>query len=137
MRKRLAILFLLLANLVFLAHAAIPHHHHGSVACFAVSHCDESDDHGDHCDGAEHSHDHSDSSLCRVLQDVVASETSSYKFKIEINDFQSLIHAIIPDFSNLENEELDINLLLRDASFKSFYKSIIVSCQGLRAPPVC
>ncbi len=141
MKKTLIISFLLLANLLFLAHAAIPHHHHGSVTCFAVSHCCEGEDHehsndDGHC-GTEHNHDHSNGSLCKILQDIVPSETNNHKFKVEVNDFQSLILVLIPDFSNLENEEVDINFLLRDTSWQSFYESIIVSGQGLRAPPIC
>ena len=138
MKKKLTILFLLFASLVFLAHATIPHHYHGSNTCFATAHhCCESSTYEHHHHGAKHHHDHSDTSHCQLLQDIVVSETNSYKFKVELNDFQSLILALIPNFSDFEMEELDIGSLQRDISFQSFYKSILVSCQGLRAPPVC
>lgn len=135
MKKTLAISFLLLANLVFLAHAVIPHHHHGSVTCFAASHCDEDEAHNH--DGEEHHHDHSESSICQLLQDAVPSEANSQKFKIEASAFQLLPLALVPQFIHIANLNSEEVLLLRDDSCQSTYKSIIISYQGLRAPPVC
>lgn len=135
MRKTLAISFLLLANLVFLAHAMVPHHHHGNATCFATSHCD-SDEMYNHNE-AEHEHDHSDSSLCRVLQDVVPSEANNQKIKIEVNDFQLLLLTILPQPTQLTNIDCTEVFLTPDGYDLSLYESLIVSSQGLRAPPVC
>jgi hypothetical protein len=134
MKKIFAISFLLFANLVFWAHAVIPHHHHGNVTCFEVSHCCNDADHNHE---ADHNHDHSDTSLCRILQDVVPTESSDQKFKVEVNDFHSLFLAVIPELISLDNHEVDIVLLLRSDFSQSLYESLIVSGQGLRAPPAC
>ena len=42
MKKAIAISFLMLANIILLAHTIVPHHHHeNEVICFFVSHCNE------------------------------------------------------------------------------------------------
>ncbi|OQX72504.1 MAG: hypothetical protein B6D64_15035 [Bacteroidetes bacterium 4484_276] len=57
MNRLPALFFVLLANIVFLAHAVIPHHHHDSEVCFESSHCQSHNEPHEH-GPAEHSHNH-------------------------------------------------------------------------------
>ena len=135
MKKTLAILFLLLANLAFLAHVVVPHHHHGNATCFVVSHCDDGDSHSH--DEPAHNHDHSEGSLCKIFQDIVPSGSNDQKFKAEVNDFQQLTLIVIPEFVYLTDLKGENVFFLQTDSYISLYESIIVSSQGLRAPPIC
>jgi hypothetical protein len=39
-RRTAAKAILIMAGILFLAHAVVPHHHHGNLICFVKSHCD-------------------------------------------------------------------------------------------------
>ena len=57
MKRLPALFFILLANIVFLAHAVIPHHHHDSEVCFESSHCQTHSESHEHS-ATEHNHNH-------------------------------------------------------------------------------
>lgn len=38
MKKTIALFFIFFANIILLAHAALPHHHHGEEVCITISH---------------------------------------------------------------------------------------------------
>ena len=78
MIKRKAVTsFLALAGILFLAHAVVPHHHHGNLVCFANSHCDYHGTESGHDNSPEsHHHDGEDCSDHCILKDpVVLSST--------------------------------------------------------------
>jgi len=62
--KYSACIFLCLATILLLAHDAVPHHHHGGVACFLGEHCHDHKagypDGGTSSNHSDHSSEHND-----------------------------------------------------------------------------
>jgi len=143
MIKRIsAISFVLLANIIILAHAVIPHHHHKSEVCFVNSHCQANDESHKHT-AAGHDHEHDGNNFCQncVLKTVVIlpanhlrQEGKSFNCvdnRPEFDGFHAilfdsgLIKHILPDFSNTPPPLLS-----------SSYSSLVRIGLGLRAPPL-
>lgn len=132
MKKSFAISFLFLATVIFMAHAVVPHHHHGRSSCFDASHCqDDEDFSADH----DHSHGNSGYTFCHLLLEMVP-ETNDYKLKVAISDFQPLLF-VVPQLLYLTNLDTELIFLLRDVFHQPLYDFIVVNSQGLRAPPIC
>lgn len=137
--RKLAIFFLLLANLVLLAHAFIPHHHHDDIICLASSHC-QSAEHGHHfCANPHHGHDSQRSTDCCSLKQTVILPAGQGKSDCRYvtthnhhsGDFQA---AILQQSCCLPLVEQ--NLSLRPAVPVQFYDRYQNSSLRLRAPPV-
>lgn len=141
MRNKIAFIFVLLANMVLLAHAIIPHHHHHESPAAIAFDCSHEEEH-------EHEH-HEKLPFCN--DDHEEGETKS----CEITDA-----PIIPNSQNKLNELLEqvvttdilfISLYVFNYSFFSsgsycpdeivesipIHTRFLFSSQGLRAPPVC
>jgi hypothetical protein len=57
-KRTTAASFLILAGILFLGHAVVPHHHHGNLICFVKSHCTDEYPAGDHGSSPDsHRHD--------------------------------------------------------------------------------
>lgn len=142
MIKRITVTaFFILANVLFLAHAVIPHHHHYNQICFKNSHC-QHDDYQDDPDTNQddHSHDGEKNTDDCVLKEpiVVISNQwwTDFKFysttdRSGLDDFHPYhlnngIEFQIPSFQSLIYEQVD------DSSYSSFVSASL----GLRAPPV-
>lgn len=77
-RKKTALLFVLLANIVILVHAVAPHHHHHNQVCIDNVHCQNdftapkhsTSEHNHHPDGSEETDD------CALKQAVVIPANS-------------------------------------------------------------
>ena len=135
-KKTTAIFFILLANIIILAHAAFPHNHiHGLVNMF---------DEQLHSNGVSHEHHNSDSNngsgqneadFCLLNQAVQAGRNETainfqdYEEHI-INDFilRSGIEIIFPHFFNIPPPFFEVS--------PSLYSFLFKSGTGLRAPPV-
>lgn len=113
------ILFLLVA-ISFLAHEAVPHHHHDNLKV-----------HNECC----HSHDQkSEQSSCHVLNHISNVKVIAFNFKIELGSKTDL------SYSSLDNSQINFSanlfqkilqrspLLLKSQLFNAF--------RSLRAPPV-
>ena len=146
MKRRIAIFFVLLANIILLAHAAIPHHHFPYTAIFIAQDVDVEHVHDhDHDPSAfnfnhHHHNDKDDYDHC-LLNKVISITKNNAKsavnsdidfdFGYNFEDFQ----AIVPDFS-FDWDIPIITINLKPHLFSSSYISYSASVLGLRAPPV-
>lgn len=139
--RNLALFFLLLANIVLLAHAFIPHHHHDDQICLASSHC-QSESHDHHfCANPHHGHDSQRSSDCCSLKQVIILPGNQLKSDCKFvntpnnhrhsNDFQA---AILPEKCCCLSV-LEIFAKRQDQVFQFYDRPENHSLQ-LRAPPV-
>lgn len=78
-KRRIAFTFLLLANLILLAHTAIPHHHHQNLLCFEREHCSDDGIQHEHVQQEQnHQHDSDPfSNLCLLADDFISASSNS------------------------------------------------------------
>ncbi|MFA9389426.1 MAG: hypothetical protein ACERKD_06445 [Prolixibacteraceae bacterium] len=138
-KKRVAILFLLFASFVLLAHSFVPHHYHKSQVCIENDICeDHSDNHINENIPHQHRHEHdgeNNTELCHLQQvDAIPGD----RHNNTIHYFY--IHGA--DLGNFLNTSTSIDLsapLLCTIKFHSelslFYAYQGESAVGLRAPP--
>jgi hypothetical protein len=137
MKKRgVAIFFILLANLIILAHGAIPHHHL-PFQVVAENRSDISNHSHRHNHATTHSinHHHSDKDdydrcLLNKVVSIQKDNTSNVTdFDHSVVSFQAILaEAIDCDFSSIA---IDFEVTTSSFSYVSYAASVI----GLRAPP--
>ena len=143
MRKAIAILLILSANIVLLAHVMIPHHHHDNIACFVIPVEEEHDNCCDHDTDHKAQHESNSSDDCCILNDLLAIIPDGYKQ--ENFNFEFIFREI-----NFGIEASDINFLAENTTFNKFhiafrvkpylensYEVFATQSLGLRAPPAC
>lgn len=143
MIKRLpAILFILVANIVLLAHAVIPHHHHEKEVCIVSSHCDSDGDSHNH-DKAEHKHQHHGGNSVDhcVLQQILISPPNKIKHEIKSLDLDT--NLFLTDYSQAIFNDNSNDLVCFSSYLKSkppsityTYLNYASTVLGLRAPPL-
>lgn len=142
-KKTLAISLILLANLILLAYAAIPHHHHKNEVCFEDSHCHHHNDAHDHdAEGESHDHDNSEGEHpCCELSQITATPLNQTKPEVKCIDFTDDFKYSSHLLFTFEN--LNLARLLSAAKIKCRIDySPTVNSQplslhtGLRAPPI-
>lgn len=141
-KRTAAYAFLLLANILFLAHAVVPHHHHnGNNICLIKDHCSGDNLHHGHGDeGESHNHDGDDNSDNCVLKTPVALPTDLNKtdFHLTPNSSGDSDHDSLYD-NILNSSFLKLPVLAAfvfERSGTCFYRSQVSASPGLRAPPV-
>ena len=91
-RKSISYVFLLIANIVLLVHAVVPHHYHQWQVCVESSHC-KRDGITHHQDSSAnpHEHDEADSSACALKQAVIlpANQDKQVSRNLDRNDNHS------------------------------------------------
>lgn len=133
-------LFFMLAGILLVAHAVVPHHHHNKQICFERSHCIQDDfthEHG--TNPASHSHDGENSHDDCVLKDpvVVLSNESKPDFRFIYETDRSGIDGFHNNILN-NSTELLIPILssyVYERVTDSLYRSLLFASLGLRAPP--
>lgn len=154
-RKIAAISFILIANLIMLAHAVIPHHHHNEAEiCVDTSHykghseChNHSNEAHHHHSGSDHSndifhqheHDENNDYQCCLVKPVVILPSNS--IDLECKSYQTNLHTLSFDNFNFLNQRL--NKVYPTGRFKeicatlsALYPQISKQSFGLRAPPL-
>jgi len=128
MRKKTAIGFLLLANIVLLAHAVLPHHHHndGSV-CFFVNSCNkdvsgDNENHQNRCDD------------CSLINNVFINQQQGQDH-IKYEPASHPVSFIISD-NHIDFKQLTSFSFENIPFLTSLYSSATLRTYGLRAPPV-
>ncbi len=146
-KRSIAIAFLFFANIVLLAMAVIPHHHHGEAICFVKSHCEQEDNHDKAChyqDNSQplHGHEHSqDANCCRVADWVLTNVDVNSKHECfghcaTCGIDNGLFVAILPELQDLSVQS--VRLPCRQIPVIETYLCLFVSqILGLRAPPLC
>jgi hypothetical protein len=146
MKKTIALLFILVANIILVAHAVIPHHdHENMLICFIVSHCsDLSDAHSEtDCETPAHhtNQDNDCSDKCCCIDTVFdPSDNKERTICCTHSKYECQHTSYI-----LIASTIDLQAFRYDSFFSSPNKPFIVSChidyisqsQGLRAPPAC
>jgi Family of unknown function (DUF6769) len=140
MRIKTAFIFVLLANMVLLAHAVIPHHHHTEDPVEIVVECTNTnhEDHTDHkripvCDD-----DHKEGEIAPCITTTMLVPNNQFRAITSLEQittsnvlpFTLLVfnYNTIPD-GTINSVEVIENVPL--------YSRLLTSSQGLRAPPVC
>jgi len=142
MNRLTAIFFILIANIVMLANAVMPHHHHEEDVCFVKSHCQSEDDKHNH-GTSQHNHEHdcnSDFQNCVLKQEVVLpsndlkQECKYFSYIDQHSDFEGF-QAVLTD-SEFIKSFLPNQLRAHTPLIHSFYSQFVISSLGLRAPPI-
>ncbi|MDR2917252.1 MAG: hypothetical protein LBV74_20860 [Tannerella sp.] len=145
MKRTIAISFLLLANIIILAHVVIPHHHHNGmpVAFCKISLSDDNSEYThsfhSHSDG-ENDHSHESDANCTLCQLYIRADLNNSPSSL--TSALANFHIDIPTFC------LDISSLTDIQGFESlpfrhkphiisYHSHYIVHSLGLRAPPIC
>lgn len=139
-KKSLAIIFLLLANITLLVHAATPHHNNEGIFCFITTSCEnECDNHEDH---GHQKHDHQGENgnmECELNTKVIIPNNINPKQEVVIIELNlNPLHNFnlisqLPHFSEsyINQRELNSQIPLK----LSLYHIYMNSSAGLRAPP--
>lgn len=142
MIKRITVVaILMLANLILLAHAVVPHHHHNKLICFKYSHCthdDLNDEHGKNQDG--HRHDGENNHDDCVLKEPVGVLSNQSRSDFTLNSTND--RSGLDDYNDYlldRSPEFQIHALstvIYERVLNGSYSSLVSSSLGLRAPPV-
>ena len=139
MKNKTAFIFLLLANLILLAHAVIPHHHHADKPLEIAVECSHHEEHSHHenipvCDD---DHNQGDTSPCIIASAMLLPNNQEMAITsieqvaaidvlpVDLLVYNTLVISINPDKPPEFTERNPI------------YARLLVSSQGLRAPPLC
>ncbi|MFV0590762.1 MAG: DUF6769 family protein [Draconibacterium sp.] len=145
MKRNLAAIFILLANMVLFAHAVVPHHHHDSNLCFeakAAGHNANDECCGEGCKTSDESHQHNsdEASDDCLLSNVIALFNGDVKQNIRTQiSFLNLIYNtslfVLEGNENLRvsNPHFFIEIVFNDQI--PIYHSLASRAFGLRAPP--
>lgn len=142
MKRNTAFIFTLLASIVLLAHAVVPHHHHESEVCFTNDHCQtDCDGHDD--DATEHNHQHdgdTDAEFCALKTDIVIP-TNQLKQEckwVKRVDIDAGFETLQPALSNASYFLQLSPLLARPPTpfITTKYSCFASPIKGLRAPPI-
>jgi hypothetical protein len=134
-----SIVFLLLANIILLAHDVIPHHHHEENICFEHHSC-----------AAGHAHDSEsqeqptsdDEETCCILAEMVIFTPASHSFEINCPCCENDQNPVNFDFSfiptySFAGSDLSDQYPFRQKPYRINYSlSPANQLHGLRAPPV-
>jgi hypothetical protein len=138
--KKTAFLFLLVANLVLLVHAVIPHHHHSLEICITDSNCQDA------CENHEHSnsncdHTGNETDDCCVLNQLILLPGNNMRQETNCtigDDFNPPFDStpIILSYTDFNVGPKNIKAKVPIPVIQSAYTQFVVLSSGLRAPPV-
>ena len=140
-KRTLCVAALWVANILLLAHIAIPHHHHGDdVKCCFDFHCKDCS-HKPH-DSQTHQHERNPfSEKCCFIDNVYTLAENNIKTACHIHtkcDCRHILFTLISDSLHLQffcNNT--ITHFRQNPYIPLFYADFVAQSIGLRAPPVC
>lgn len=141
MKKGTAIFFVILANIIILAHAIVPHHHghhHSAHILIITDHSNEKPDrHKHHID--DHSHEHentNDYDFC-LLKQVVSTlvNNSKQEFSAPFNNFTFGNTPAILIENDFACNPPPLLSFQQPLFHNSDYTCFVNGVSGLRAPP--
>lgn len=143
LKRTTAYTFIILAGLLFLAHAVVPHHHHDNHICFVKKHCANDnlkDDHGTNDKSHSHSHDGDNDSDHCILKAPVVLGFNQNRTDFHFNNISSdnsghdgISYVIVDSTTELKIAVLS-NLVFERSENCSF-SSLVPDSSRLRAPP--
>jgi hypothetical protein len=138
MKKSVALLFIISANLVFLVHVLIPHHHHKSEVFVINAECETYCNSKTHT-ATQHNNEQENTDYCSLNQVFVVSQNQLHQ------DLELLKTSNIDLFSNfvlaIFIDEISINHIAISSAtngpplLNNKYINFIPLAKGLRAPP--
>jgi len=140
-KRTAAVTFLFLAGILFLAHAVVPHHHHGNLICFAKSHCENDGTEGD-CENnpGNHHHDGGNGSGHCFLKDPVIVSSGQHAAGLKYMEKKCtqsgddhLQNILQVNVANIPAPDLQNSF--SPPPVKYFFNSLSSGSFGLRAPP--
>ena len=148
MKRHIAILFLICAHIIILAHIIIPHHHHGGAfvpivydsgigapICFhnTYDNCHQATcQHSDHSNNSHHSKNSQSDQPDDCVLDIIYQPS-----KLHFNSFDYIdISCIVLSYlSSIEDYTYKISIY--DVYVEPRYRSPHIIIYPLRGPPVC
>ena len=140
MKNKTAFIILLLTNMFLLAHAVVPHHHHTNSPLEIAVECNHHEEHSHQgkvpfCDDEHQDHE---TTVCSLNQIMVVPN----------NQFKEIIESVDLEFTDIPFLAVVLDFNYSYSSDRSdsppevaknslLYSRLLVSSQGLRAPPVC
>lgn len=138
-KKLTAYSFILVANIVLLAHAVLPHHHHEQQVCIERTHCtSDTDAHVHNTDAKDHQHDgNSNTTACVLKQAILIPSTQSRTLNNCDNCSDNHNHDfyILSNFGYVDLQPV-LQVVTYNPEFPSFFISFVTTSLGLRAPPI-
>jgi hypothetical protein len=140
-KRKAAASFLILAGMLFLGHAVVPHHHHGNLVCYVKSHCDGEYPAGKSDSGPDnHHHDNEDCENHCVLKNPVVVSSNQAGSGLKITDLSGSqtwsdnhIAGLQANQTGLPDTDLLHSISVPPVIF--LYPSLSSHSPGLRAPP--
>lgn len=132
------------ANLILLAHSAIPHHHHDGIAVDIIRsvekhHASHTENHH-HTPHTENHHHHNEDPLsenCLLNSTFFISVANRHKDGI-IVDYTYLLYPTIATMTDSSNKVILQGKRIRHRPYRFSYQSFLVTLPyELRAPPIC
>ncbi len=139
-KRIIAFIFLVIVNIILLAHAVFPHHHHNYQVCLLNSHCnDDSKAHKHNTDEHNHDHDGNNKTQNCLLKQAVIIPSNSLKDQVKCTDYSRSNNNLqfILFYSETSSSTIyPVSISNRKPVFKSEYSFLINHSLGLRAPPI-
>lgn len=138
MRNKTAFIFVFFANIVLLAHAVIPHHHHQNFPLETYIDCNHNEGHKHHVNMpvCNHDHQHDKITACIIQAMLIPGEEIRGKYISEKNVANDMLFLALFVYNFSAHENL-LGISLEIAESIPLYSQLLNSCLGLRAPPVC
>ncbi len=146
MKKAIAFIIILLANVMMLAHIFIPHHHHNQlpVAVLVDCHDHDNDKHEHHHHNQTDSNNESKHSTsqdnfedCLLFKTVIRFCDDSQPIQTIVQlDYPGYFDCLPPSINDIEITDYG-NQFYPKPFLQSYYTNFITQSLGLRAPPFC
>ena len=142
MRRKISIGFLFVAMFLTLAHAVLPHHHHGNLICFNPNCLHECECCDDHHDGDEPTqcccnHHHHDADECTIFAPYVLGDDGrdiSLRISLDHNVL-SLYQAVLNVSSDVVSSPSLTETALDSESAPPLWTDPYVAAETFRGPP--
>jgi hypothetical protein len=129
---------MLIANMVLLAHAVVPHHHHHEQVCIDNTCCKEDADHKHNTPEQNHQHDGDKNTATCVLKQAIALPANQGRQEFDsVNSPDNHSHDFLFTLYNdgAETEIPAFPSLVSTPEITFSYSTYLISSLGLRAPP--
>ncbi len=138
-RKSLTVFFILIANIILLVHAVIPHHSHQNEVCLGNAHIQANSVAYNSCSNHKHSNE-KETEGC-ALNKVVVVLSQQLKSEIRSFDCAATYSQLDATQSVILNKSFDSLFLIDISNIKPplltfIYSSFVGNSIGLRAPPI-
>ena len=142
-KKGACITVLLFANLVLLAHAVVPHHHHAKTGiCLLDSHCEDHSEADNHASPTSEQDETPFSEECCLLNNnvyILVHNPIKNVCRTHVNcDCEKDSYTLASNTFDIQDFVDNVGIHFRQKPYVPlFYSEYTSQSMGLRAPPVC